>query len=97
MEGLRKLIAIKASMNRGLSDKLKSAFPNIIPVDRPVVIDQVIPDPNWIAGFASAEGCFYIRLAKSKSHLTGFQVLLIFYLTQHHRDGELMKILVSDF
>jgi len=46
MEGLRKLIAIKASMNRGLSDKLKSAFPNIIPVDRPVVIDQVIPDPN---------------------------------------------------
>jgi hypothetical protein len=96
-EGLSKIVAIKASMNLGLSDKLKSAFPNIIPVDRPVVVDQVIQDPNWIAGFTSGEGCFYIRLAKSKSHLTGYQVLLIFYLTQHHKDGELMKNIVSYF
>jgi len=96
-EGLSKIVAIKASMNLGLSDKLKAAFPNIIPVDRPFFIEQAIPDPNWIAGFTSAEGCFYIRLTKSKSHLTGFQVLLIFYLTQHHRDRELMKRLVSYF
>ena len=32
IEGLQKIVAIKASMNRGLSDKLKQAFPNIIPV-----------------------------------------------------------------
>ena len=37
MEGLQKIIAIKTSMNLGLSDELKKAFPNIIPVKRPLV------------------------------------------------------------
>lgn len=49
-------MAIKASANRGLSEKIPGAFPNIVPVDRPRVLDQVIKDPNWIAGFSSAGG-----------------------------------------
>ena len=32
MEGLMEIVAIKASLNLGLSDELKSAFPNIIPL-----------------------------------------------------------------
>jgi hypothetical protein len=40
MEGLNKIVAIKASMNRGhLSSELKVGFPNIIPVDRPLVLN----------------------------------------------------------
>lgn len=36
MEGLLKVLAIKAAMNgNGLSDKLTKAFPNLIPVNRP--------------------------------------------------------------
>jgi hypothetical protein len=35
MEGLREIVAIKASMNLGLSDELKSAFPDITPAIRP--------------------------------------------------------------
>jgi hypothetical protein len=35
--GLRKIIAIRASMNLGLSDALKTAFPGITPVARPQV------------------------------------------------------------
>ena len=31
IEGLHKIVAIKASLNLGLSDKLKVAFPNVIP------------------------------------------------------------------
>ena len=31
-DGLWKIIAIKASMNQGLSEKLKLAFPNIMPM-----------------------------------------------------------------
>jgi len=46
IEGFRKIVAIKASLNKGLSDKLKEAFPNVIPVPRPIVVDQVIKDPN---------------------------------------------------
>jgi hypothetical protein len=45
IEGFKKLLAIKASMNNGLSDQLKVAFPDIIPVPRPLVVDQEIKDP----------------------------------------------------
>jgi hypothetical protein len=44
-KGLNKLIAIKASLNLGLSDNLKKAFPKVDTVDRPVVPNQNIPDP----------------------------------------------------
>lgn len=35
--GLRKIVAIKASINLGLPDRLKTAFPNINPLYRPSV------------------------------------------------------------
>ena len=38
MEGLEKIVAIKASLNNGLSAELKAAFPEIIPVPRPSVV-----------------------------------------------------------
>jgi hypothetical protein len=44
--GLLKIVSIKAALNRGLSEKLKSAFPNIEVVSRPKVEDQKIKDPN---------------------------------------------------
>ena len=56
-EGFHKILALRASINWGLSDKLKAAFPNIKPVNLRIIKDQSIPDPNWLAGFASgAEG-----------------------------------------
>ena len=45
-EGLIKIISIKASMNKGLSEDLQTAFPNVIPVSRPIVDVTTIPDPN---------------------------------------------------
>jgi hypothetical protein len=26
---------------------------------------------NWVTGFVDAEGCFYVRVSKSKKHKTG--------------------------
>jgi hypothetical protein len=46
IEGIHKLIAIKASMNLGLSKELKAAFPDTIPVLRPLVENQSILDPQ---------------------------------------------------
>jgi len=46
MEGLIKIISIKASMNNGLSDELKAFFPSVKPVLRPIIVDQKIKDPN---------------------------------------------------
>jgi len=46
MEGLRRVVAIKANLNKGLSEELKTAFPNIIPVPKPEVTLNHIKDPN---------------------------------------------------
>ena len=50
IEGLRKIVAIKASMNMGLSDVLKSAFPAVIPAGRPKIKEQEIKDPGPPSG-----------------------------------------------
>jgi hypothetical protein len=39
-------LAIRASINLGLSLTLDESFPNIIPVPRPVIKDQEIIDPH---------------------------------------------------
>ena len=46
IEGLHQIINIKASMNLGLSDMLKSEFNKFTPVERPVINTENIPDPN---------------------------------------------------
>jgi len=102
-EGLRKIVSIKAAMNLGLSDKLKEAFPNIVPAHRYLVpASEVLPgiqkiyDPYWLAGFTSAEGCFFVNLSKSSSGLKE-RIRLRFVLTQHIRDEQLMKSLTEYF
>jgi hypothetical protein len=43
-----------------------------------------------LAGFTSAEGCFFINIIKSSSNKIGSQVSLSFIITQHIRDRGLM-------
>jgi LAGLIDADG endonuclease len=45
-EGLHQIINIKASLNLGISENLKSDFTKITPVERPLVKTTNIPDPN---------------------------------------------------
>jgi hypothetical protein len=44
LEGLHKILALKASFNLGLSEKLKLAFPEVIPAPRPLVPAPLIKD-----------------------------------------------------
>ena len=60
IEGLQKIKAIKASMNLGLSKELKVAFPDTIPVQRPLVDNKEIMDPNWVSGLTLGEGCLWL-------------------------------------
>lgn len=46
IQGLEKIIAIKASMNNGLSEEIKVNFPNILPVERSVILNTFERDPN---------------------------------------------------
>ena len=80
-------------MNLGLSKELKAAFSDILPVQRPLVNNQEIMDPNWLAGFVSGEGCFYIKIRKLSNYRRGVE--LVFKLSQHSRDEQLMKSLIK--
>jgi LAGLIDADG endonuclease len=44
--GLQNIMNLRASLNLGLSDKLKAAFPNTIPVERLILTKQQIPHPQ---------------------------------------------------
>lgn len=54
-----------------------------------------IPNDSGLSGFASAEGCFMVGIAKSALSSTGYQVYLAFIITQHIRDEFLMKCLIN--
>jgi hypothetical protein len=45
-EGLQEIINIRAAMNLGLTDTLKSDFINTVPVERPVIKTTNIPNAN---------------------------------------------------
>lgn len=45
MEGLQKIVSIKASVNHGLTESLKVAFPNTIPALKPLSVNTDIPHP----------------------------------------------------
>ena len=47
IEGIREILSLKASMNRGvLSDLLRNNFPDVLPVPRLAVRFEGIKDPN---------------------------------------------------
>jgi hypothetical protein len=96
VKGLNKVMSIKAVMNnKGISESLNIAFPNIEPVLRPDIKDRKIKSLHWLAGFTDAEGCFFIALKKSQESKLGETVWLRFILTQYVRDEEFLKSLIS--
>lgn len=90
---LHKIVSIRASINTGLSPKLRRSrhFPNLKLVQRPLVEFTGIPDPHWLVGFVEGEGCFMIDKLKSSAYKFGFQTRGNFTLAQHSRDTELFK------
>lgn len=97
--GLHEIIAIRLSMNKGLfTERINEAFPGILAVEKPKVeIDTGKFDPNWFAGFVDAEGCFYVSVLASKSNKIGFSVITKFQVSQHSRDDQLVKSLITFF
>lgn len=94
-DGLQQIINLRASINLGLSDLQKSNFPNYNPVARPIINSTEIPDLNWIAGFVSAEGCFFLSIFKSNRTKIGYAIQLMFKLTQNKRDKNLLELITK--
>ena len=68
-----------------------------MPILRPLVVNTIIQDGNWLSGFASGEGCFKVIVKKSLTTKLGYNVGLAFQITQHSRDEKLMESLISYF
>jgi len=66
MDNFNKIVNIKAAINWGISNKLKSElkFLKIVPVKRPIKpLGVNISDPHWISGFVSGDGCFLVKIS----------------------------------
>nr|ATI20257.1 LAGLIDADG endonuclease [Juglanconis oblonga]ATI20411.1 LAGLIDADG endonuclease [Juglanconis oblonga] len=72
-KGLLNLVGIKASLNLGLNTSLIEAFPNWkeLQVNKANYIFQGIPDSNWMAGFASGDSSFNIKISASLTSSSG--------------------------
>lgn len=92
LEGLKEILAYRASLNWGLSENLKISFPSIIPVKRVEIEDNTLSNlsPDWVAGFSTGESNFYIAIS-------GTKVWLRFSIAQDSRDILLLKSLVEFF
>jgi LAGLIDADG endonuclease len=93
MEGIKKIISIRASLNKGLSPLLINHFPKLVPCERPQVETPETFDPFWILGFVEGEGCFYVKTKKLANNKLGFT--LFFILSQHSRDRKLLISLIK--
>lgn len=91
LKGVEEIIALRANLNLGLAPNLKSIFPFVVSVPRPIASNLEIKDPNWIVGFAEGEGSFLIKKATNGKSKAGFQYSLIINIAQHSRDLDLMK------
>jgi len=97
IEGLKKIINIRASINLGLSDLIKTNFIKINPVERPKIITKKISDPNWIAGFVNGESNFNLTIQKNKAFKIGHRVQIRFRIYQDERDLNLLELLIKYF
>ena len=94
-DGLRKILALKAAMNLGLSAKLKTALPDVVRVERPLHKLPTTIEPEWLTGFTDADGSFIIKLVKSQRYKLGETVQLVFQLAQHSRDEALLILIIE--
>jgi len=98
LEGIQKTVNIRASLNTGLSNDLKEAFPMTIPAT--LNLESSIKNnnlhPEWVAGFSTGESNFFIAVQKSKTN-SGLSTSLRFSIAQHSRDLLLLESFVIFF
>nr|ADN97197.1 intron-encoded double motif LAGLIDADG homing endonuclease [Ophiostoma minus] len=96
LDGLIKILNIKAAMNLGLSENLKKEFS----LSSKGVLKRPAPDlsnlnKRWLAGFIEGEACFFVSIYNSPKSKLGKAVQLVFKITQHIRDKILIEFVVE--
>ena len=90
LDGLKKVLSFKASLNWGLSEELKVKYSDIEAVKRPLILDKDIPSPFWVAGFTTGDGSFYLTIRANKLNKIS-RIDIGFSIAQHTRDMLLLK------
>lgn len=90
--GFESLLQYYAAINIGVSAKVSTFFPNIVPVLRGAAILPQTLSPYWVSGFVAGDGCFNVGIRASNGKL--YYTLNV---AQHIRDLALMNLLVLFF
>jgi NADH:ubiquinone oxidoreductase subunit K len=99
LQGIQTIVNYKASMNWGLSDELKKAFPDTVPVKKEDIVSNyniLVSAKEWMAGFSTGESNFFITVQKSKTK-SGIATSLRFSIAQDSRDISLLESFVDFF
>lgn len=95
-EGFIKCLSLKANLNKGQNNTLKTLYPLIMPVPRPIVKQPEKINPNWLSGFTAGDGSFMIIIRKHINCVTGYQVQAAFNIGQHSKDAKQLNK-IKDF
>lgn len=95
LPGLLKIFGLKAILNKGLPERVKAEYPDIIPATLPEFKIPFSLNPDWLSGFITAEGSFFISLYLNEKRKAGYAISLVFSLSQHIKDIELLKRLAK--
>jgi len=90
--GFMIILSYYASINKGMSSKILTSYPDIVKADR---IKPNLPEflnPQWVSGFTAGDGGFYIGIRKETN-----QIYFRFHIAQHSRDVLLMELFVKFF
>nr|YP_009546950.1 LAGLIDADG endonuclease [Hirsutella thompsonii]AYP41290.1 LAGLIDADG endonuclease [Hirsutella thompsonii]AYP41319.1 LAGLIDADG endonuclease [Hirsutella thompsonii] len=95
LEGIKKIVKIKASINLGLSKKLKQAFPEVEKENKNISNNLNPPfavqlGKQWMAGFLTAGSNFFIFIPNSKTK-SGIAASLSFSIAHDPRDSFLSE------
>ena len=69
LEGIQKIVNIRASLNTGLTENLKEGFPDTLPSQRLESSNISLANnikPEWMAGFCTGESNFFITGLRTK-------------------------------
>lgn len=74
--GFLKILSYYANINRGVSKKVLSHYPDILPADKPIVNLPSKLNPEWVSGFVAGDGGFSIYVRPAKDYALGGKSVL---------------------
>jgi hypothetical protein len=96
-EGFGKILSYYASINKGVSKKVFTFYPKILPADKPKIGLPENLHPQWVSGFTAGDGSFSIYVRPAKDYLLREKVYCRFHIAQHSKDLELMQLFIKFF